>query len=154
MASACPAVDAAVGVEVGGAAADAGLNCSSSCDFAGGIAVGCATRFQYGINFAWDQFAGDFGGISAWGAPGVSHNGRVRCELADMRAHGVDTIRWWVWPDFRGDGVAFDGARDADRARRHDARRRRDGAARSPRRRAFTSSSACSRSTTSSPTGC
>ena len=110
VASACPAVDAAVGVDVGAAAADAGLTCSSSCDFAGGIAVGCATRFQYGINFAWDQFAGDFGGVSAWGAPGVSRNGRVRCELADMRAHGVDTIRWWVWPDFRGDGVAFDSA--------------------------------------------
>ena len=108
VASACPAVDAAVGVEAGGSAADAGINCSSSCDFAGGIAVGCATRFQYGINFAWDQFAGDFGGVSAFGAPGVSRNGRVACELADMRAHGVDTIRWWVWPDFRGDGVAFD----------------------------------------------
>ena len=26
-----------------------------------------------------------------------------------MRAHGVDAIRWWVWPDFRGDGVQFDG---------------------------------------------
>jgi hypothetical protein len=24
-----------------------------------------------------------------------------------MRAHGVDIIRWWVWPDFRGDGVAL-----------------------------------------------
>jgi len=42
---------------------DAGLNCASSCDFAGGVVVGCATRFQYGINFAWDQFSGDFGGI-------------------------------------------------------------------------------------------
>ena len=107
VASACPAVDGAVGVDGGAAPADAGINCSSSCDFAGGIAVGCATRFQYGINFAWDQFAGDFGGISAFGAPGVSRNGRVACELADMRAHGVDTIRWWVWPDFRGDGVAL-----------------------------------------------
>ena len=107
VASACPAVDAAVETEGGGATADAGINCSSSCDFAGGIAVGCATRFQYGINFAWDQFAGDFGGVSAFGAPGVSRNGRVACELADVRAHGVDTIRWWVWPDFRGDGVAL-----------------------------------------------
>ena len=103
VANACPAVDAAVGNETGVAgAADAGVNCSASCDFAGGVAVGCATRFQYGINFAWDQFAGDFGGISAFGTPGVSRNGRVACELADMRAHGVDTIRWWVWPDFRG----------------------------------------------------
>jgi hypothetical protein len=103
----CPAVDAAVTADAGGAQVDAGLGCSSSCDFSGGVAVGCATRFQYGINFAWDQFAGDFGGVSAWGAPGVARNGRVACELADMRAHGVDTIRWWVWPDFRGDGVAL-----------------------------------------------
>jgi len=66
--SACPA-DAsaeAPAIEVGGGAApDGGLNCATSCDFAGGIGVGCATRFQYGINFAWDQFAGDFGGIGA-----------------------------------------------------------------------------------------
>jgi hypothetical protein len=106
----CP-TDAAAdapAIEGGAAAPDAGLNCAASCDFSGGVAVGCATRFQYGINFAWDQFAGDFGGVSAWCAPGVSRNGRVRGELADMRAHGVDTIRWWVWPDFRGDGVAFD----------------------------------------------
>jgi hypothetical protein len=110
--SACPA-DAsadAPAIDVGGGAPDAGgLNCAASCEFAGGVAVGCATRFQYGINFAWDQFAGDFGGISHWCAPGVSRNARVRGELADMRANGVDTIRWWVFPDFRGDGVALDG---------------------------------------------
>jgi hypothetical protein len=92
----------------GAPAPDAGLNCSASCDFTPGVKVGCATRFQYGINYAWDQFAGDFGGISHWCGPGVSRNPRVRTALADMRAHGVDTIRWWVWPDFRGDGVALD----------------------------------------------
>jgi len=109
--SACPA-DAsadAPAIDVGGGAPDAGgLNCAASCEFAGGVAVGCATRFQYGINFAWDQFAGDFGGISAWCAPGVSRSARVRSALLDMRANGVDTVRWWVWPDFRGDGVALD----------------------------------------------
>jgi len=99
--NACPADASAEvpAIDVGGAAPDAGLNCATSCDFAGGVAVGCATRFQYGINFAWDQFAGDFGGIGAWCAPGVSRN---------TRANGVDTIRWWVFPDFRGDGVALD----------------------------------------------
>ncbi len=30
-------------------------------------------------------------------------------NLADMRANGAGTIRWWMFPDFRGDGVAFDG---------------------------------------------
>jgi hypothetical protein len=142
----CPAVDAAVTTDAGGAAVDAGLNCSASCDFSGGVAVDCATRFQYGINFAWDQFAGDFGGVSAWGAPGVARNGRVACELADMHAHGADTIRWWVWPDFRGDGVAL----SADGTPLG-----LGGSALASRpRRACTSSSVCSRSITSGPTGC
>lgn len=109
VANACPA-DASAEAPVidAGGGVDAGLNCAASCDFGGGVAVGCAMRFQYGINFAWDQFAGDFGGISAWCAPGVSRNPRVRAALADMRANGVDTVRWWVFPDFRGDGVALD----------------------------------------------
>jgi hypothetical protein len=27
-----------------------------------------------------------------------------------MAAGGVNVIRWWLWPDFRGDGMAFDGS--------------------------------------------
>ena len=88
--------------------APGGLDCSATCNFASGVPVDCATRFHYGVNYAWDQFAGDFGGVSAWCAPGVSRNPRVATAFADMRAHGVDAIRWWVWPDLRGDGVALD----------------------------------------------
>jgi hypothetical protein len=29
-------------------------------------------------------------------------------NLAAMRAAGASTIRWWMFPDFRGDGVTFD----------------------------------------------
>jgi hypothetical protein len=29
-----------------------------------------------------------------------------------MKNNGASVIRWWMWPDFRGDGVQFDGAGD------------------------------------------
>jgi hypothetical protein len=65
---------------------------------------------MYGVNYAWSNFAGDFGGISAYNQGGLSQNERtVSDELADMAANGASVIRWWVWPDFRGDGVTFSG---------------------------------------------
>ena len=64
---------------------------------------------MYGVNYGWEHFAGDFGGISAWEVPGVAANEAAIDErLADMAAHGVNVVRWWAWPDFRGDGVRFD----------------------------------------------
>jgi len=91
--------------DVDGAAA---IGCNESCDTPNGIKVGCATRFHYGVNYAWSQFGGDFGGIRAWGVSGVSAcSGRVLADLQDMRANGADVVRWWVWPDLRGDGVAL-----------------------------------------------
>jgi hypothetical protein len=35
---------------------------------------------------------------------------KVEAQLAEMAANGVSVVRWWVFPDFRGDGVAFDAA--------------------------------------------
>lgn len=65
---------------------------------------------MYGVNYAWENFGGDFGGISAWDVPGVAANeAAVDARLGDMTAHGVDVVRWWVWPDFRGDGIQFQG---------------------------------------------
>jgi len=75
----------------------------------GGVTWGCTKRFMYGINYAWRDFAGDFGGISAWGIQGVSGQASAHAKaLADMRGHGVSVVRWWMFPDFRGDGVDFD----------------------------------------------
>ncbi len=83
--------------------------CEDPCPFSGGIRWGCAQRFMYGINYAWHHFGGDFGGIAAWGQSGVAGQAEIiRAELAAMRAHGASVIRWWVLPDFRGDGVVFD----------------------------------------------
>lgn len=87
---------------------DAGA-CVDSCPFTGGIRSGCATRFAYGLNYAWYQFGTDFGGLELWGHRGVAaERDANRANLADMRAHGANVVRWWVLPDFRGDGVAFD----------------------------------------------
>jgi len=65
---------------------------------------------MYGLNYAWHHFAGDFGGISPWNQPGVAGDEDAHAQkLQDMADHGVSVVRWWVFPDFRGDGVVFDG---------------------------------------------
>lgn len=65
---------------------------------------------MYGVNYAWHHFAGDFGGITMFGQQGVSGTtSDVSAELADMKSNGVNVVRWWVWPDFRGEGVTFSG---------------------------------------------
>jgi hypothetical protein len=108
-APACPVADG--GTAASPPAVDGGstLNCNASCNFTGGISVECATRFQYGVNYAWNHFGYDFGGGGPSGGGGVSRDcmGKVAGDLADMRANGVDVVRWWVWPRF-GTGVVFD----------------------------------------------
>jgi hypothetical protein len=90
---------------------DDGGTCSDDCPVASGIRWGCRRRFLYGVNYAWNHFAGDFGGISAWGQAGVAGDrDTYRTQLREMHDHGASVIRWWMFPDFRGDGIAFDGA--------------------------------------------
>src|SRR5262249_11424000 len=84
--------------------------CSDSCPRSGGVPRACQLRFVYGVNYAWHSFAGDFGGIPAWNQHGVSAEPAVATELATMAQSGVNVVRWWLWPDFRGDGVVFDGS--------------------------------------------
>jgi hypothetical protein len=94
----------------GGSANDA-APCVDPCPAPnGGVMFGCQKRFVYGVNYAWRNFAGDFGGIAQWGIKGVSvaPAGYV-ADLADMQKQGANVIRWWLFPDFRGDGVTFDG---------------------------------------------
>jgi hypothetical protein len=78
-----------------------------------GLSYTCKQRFALGINYAWHDFGGDFGGIPPWNIRGVSQDpAPIDADLAAMRAAGVSVIRWWVFPDFRGNGVTFDGAGD------------------------------------------
>lgn len=83
-------------------------SCSDSCVRQGGVEWACKTRFMYGLNYAWHHFGSDFGGNAAWQQPGVSRNAKVEAELAAFAANGVSVLRWWMLPDFRGDGVSFD----------------------------------------------
>ncbi len=65
--------------------------------------------FSYGLNYAWKNYSGDFGGISAWGKRGVaSDSATFEAELNDMAANGVEVIRWWIWPEFWNDAITFD----------------------------------------------
>jgi len=79
------------------------------CPFEAGIEWRCQKRFMYGVNYAWKQFASDFGGLFQWGLSGVSGNAAsYAADLADMHDHGINVIRWFVLPEFRSDGVVFD----------------------------------------------
>jgi hypothetical protein len=64
---------------------------------------------MYGVNYAWQNFGIDFGGGSG-NQRGVAANmSTVGNTLSTMSQNGVNVVRWWVWPDFRGNGVTFDG---------------------------------------------
>lgn len=73
----------------------------------GGVTANGETRFHYGINYAWASFGSDFGNPTR----GVAATRAQRLiSLMDMKAHGVDIVRWWVFPNFQGGGVTFDAA--------------------------------------------
>jgi hypothetical protein len=78
-----------------------------------GLVHACEQRFALGVNYAWHNFGADFGGIAAWGTKSVSQDpSSFDSDLAAMHAAGASAIRWWVFPDFRGDGVLFDAGGD------------------------------------------
>ena len=84
--------------------------CQDSCALSAGVSWMCKQRFMYGVNYAWHTFAADFGGNLAWNQPGISAEPAVEEELRTMAENGINVVRWWLWPDFRGDGVTFDAA--------------------------------------------
>jgi hypothetical protein len=63
---------------------------------------------MYGANLPWVNFGGDFGGIGPWRQLGASRNSATETAVATAAEGGASVIRWWVWPDLRGDGVVFD----------------------------------------------
>lgn len=80
-----------------------------TCPFESGISNGCTQRFALGVNYAWHDFGADFGGLEQWSLGGITaQRTTIGTELADMKANGVSVVRWWMFPDFRGDGVEFD----------------------------------------------
>jgi hypothetical protein len=75
----------------------------------GGVTLGCEKRFWYGENYAWKNFSTDFGGLATWNQVGVAAapSGYLT-DLQTMKADGANVIRWWIFPDLRGDGVKLD----------------------------------------------
>jgi hypothetical protein len=71
----------------------------------GGVTSGGTTQFHYGVNYAWASFGSDFGNTRRGVA--ITKAARIT-SLMDMKAHGVDVVRWWVFPNFQGGGVNFD----------------------------------------------
>jgi hypothetical protein len=79
--------------------------CSASVN---GIAWDCKERFMYGANWAWRAFGADFGGVAAWGNPGVAGNSAPFSDaLRRMKADGVSVVRWWMFPRFFSDGITW-----------------------------------------------
>jgi len=78
-----------------------------------GLTHACEKRFALGINYAWHNFAADFGGLAAWSQSSVSQDPTpFDTDLGTMQTNGVSVVRWWMFPDFRGDGVTFDASGD------------------------------------------
>ena len=103
------------GAAAGGATGRGGSTgaCSAADDTCpaakGGVTWNCKNRFAYGVNYAWAYFGGDFGGIAAWSQKGVAGDKAARTtEMTEMKDNGVDVIRWWMFPDLRGDGIKLD----------------------------------------------
>ncbi|HEX7599367.1 MAG TPA: endo-1,4-beta-glucanase [Polyangia bacterium] len=98
----------AAGTQTGGASG----SCNDGCPAPkGGLTVACKKRFLYGANFAWKNFATDFGGKTSWSQKGVaSDKAGYTAAIKDMKDNGVDVIRWWMFPDLRGDGIKLDSA--------------------------------------------
>jgi hypothetical protein len=65
--------------------------------------------FTLGANYPWLQFGADFGGLAAWGLPGVDRIRHIHDQrLAELKQSRVNVLRWWMFPDLRGDGLVFD----------------------------------------------
>lgn len=88
------------------------LDCAGTtdaCPMTTGLSYACKQRFALGINYAWRNFGADFGGLEAWSLAGPSQApDKYNADLARMRANGSSVVRWWMFPDLRGDGIETD----------------------------------------------
>ncbi|MFC1643033.1 endo-1,4-beta-glucanase [Myxococcota bacterium] len=88
---------------------DCGTAPADECEMNTGLTHACRKRFALGINYAWRDFGADFGGLEAWSLPGISGAmATYNADLARMKANGASVVRWWMFPDLRGDAVGLD----------------------------------------------
>jgi hypothetical protein len=79
----------------------------------GGFMVGCNKRFLYGVNYAWHSFA-DFGGYNKLGEEaGVSSlSSTIQGQLQEIKDHGANVTRWWMFPTLNDAFTYTNGAPD------------------------------------------
>lgn len=67
-------------------------------------------KFIAGIHYPDLRYGGDFGGIAEWNQVGVALAKEThRTNFVDIKTtSGAQVVCWWVFSDFRGDGVHFD----------------------------------------------
>jgi len=70
--------------------------CTDACPAPAGVTWQCEKRFAYGTNWAWRDFAGDFGG--GWGPGVAADRSSFSSAMAAMKAAGVSVVRWWMFP--------------------------------------------------------
>ena len=97
----------------GGSANGGGTGCTDTCPTSstGYVAQACKKRFMYGVNYAWQNFGTDFGGLAKWSQSGVAAaQSTYQTAIQDMKDNGVDVIRWWMFPNLDNtDGIAWNG---------------------------------------------
>jgi hypothetical protein len=93
-----------------GTGAGAGTDCGAdACPLATGLEYACQQRFALGLNYAWHEFAADFGGVPSWNQKSISEDAATfATELAAMKESGASVIRWWMFPEFRSAAITFD----------------------------------------------
>jgi hypothetical protein len=75
----------------------AGGTCADACPApVAGVTWQCQKRFMYGTNWAWRDFAGDFGG--GWGPGVTAARSSFSSAMSAMKSAGVSVIRWWMFP--------------------------------------------------------
>lgn len=87
---------------------DGGASCEDACPVVHGLSWQCKRRFALGTNWAWHDFAADFGGIQAWSQRGVAADpAPYVADLSAMTAKKVNVIRWWLFPRLDSSGITF-----------------------------------------------
>lgn len=96
--------------EIDPAAEELRKSAETRCEFAGGIRFHGRRRYLHGVNYAWREFATDFGGMAAWKRGGVrAERAAIDRDFAAMAASGISVVRWWIFPELHGDGLQLEG---------------------------------------------
>jgi len=95
-------------------------NADARCEAANGISFHGRRRYVNGVNYAWREFGTDFGGLAAWGRGGVGGDAaKIDADLAAIAKSGASVVRWWIFPELRGDGLVREATGEIPRVSAH-----------------------------------